>query len=167
MAGAGGDDSNTVDRTNDVSVERAGEDIDTLSSYADSYTLGDHVEHLVLVGSYAQNGDGNGLANRIVGSGAANVIEGRGGADWLTGGGSRDVFVFRPGSDSDVIADFDTTGSDADRIDLDSFSFTSFAQVRAFVRDAPGGVTIDLPGPDDPRLLDVAAARLTADHFVL
>jgi Ca2+-binding RTX toxin-like protein len=167
MSGAGGDDSYTVDRSNDVVVEKAGEGVDKVDSYASSYALGANVEHLVLVGNFAQSGYGNGLANRIVGGAGANVIEGRGGADWLTGGGSRDVFVFKPGSGSDVIVDFDRTDWDADRIDLDAFGFTSFSQVKALARDVSGGLTIDLPGADDLRLLNVTVAQLTADHFIL
>ena len=57
-----------------------------------NHALGSYVENLVLAGSSAINGTGNGLANRLTGNAAANVLDGRGGADTMLGGRGNDVY---------------------------------------------------------------------------
>ena len=118
------------------------------------YTLGANVESLVLTGTAAINGVGNGLGNTISGNHAANtlnglegndVIRGYRGADALMGHAGNDRFVFSEAADSlvsarDRILDFDDNGDDI--IDLSLFlgasaltwrgtsSFTGINQVR-------------------------------------
>jgi serralysin len=97
MEGGMGNDIYVVDQSGDRVVETAEtsgvgiDHVDTVLS-AVNFTLGAHVENLVLSGSAAINGTGNGLTNRITGNDAANRLDGRGGADVMTGGGGDDLY---------------------------------------------------------------------------
>jgi Ca2+-binding RTX toxin-like protein len=75
-----------------------------------SYSLPGNVEHLILTGSEAIDGSGNGLANTLIGNAGNNVLEGHGGNDTLTGGQGSDRIVFAEtlGSENvDTITDFE------------------------------------------------------------
>lgn len=82
MVGGVGDDTYFVDRANDVVTEYADEGTDTVNA-SDSYRLGANVENLVLDGTAALNGTGNGSANVLTGNSGANVLTGNGGNDTL------------------------------------------------------------------------------------
>ncbi len=85
LIGGAGDDTYYVDNASDVVTENAGEGTDTVHASA-SYTLSSEVENLVLDGSSAINGTGNGLANSITGNAGNNTLDGGAGADTLVGG---------------------------------------------------------------------------------
>ena len=91
MTGGAGDDVYVVDAAGDVVTELAGGGIDKVES-AVTYTLGAHVENLVLTGTAAINGTGNGLANSLTGNSAANRLDGLAGADSMAGGGGDDIY---------------------------------------------------------------------------
>ena len=96
LIGGVGDDTYVVDNAGDIVDEGAGSGIDTVQSSAHfdlSNTLGE-VERLILTGSGAINGTGNGFANTITGNGGANIIEGKGGADILDGGAGTDTVSY-------------------------------------------------------------------------
>jgi Ca2+-binding RTX toxin-like protein len=57
-----------------------------------SYTLGDNVENLLLLGTGAINGTGNALSNQLLGNSGANVLDGKGGADSMEGFGGDDSY---------------------------------------------------------------------------
>jgi len=84
LAGAKGSDTYIVDNTSDRVTEKAGEGTDTVRA-AVNYTLGAHLEDLVLLGQ-ARMGSGNSLANRITGNSLANTLSGGAGDDFLDGG---------------------------------------------------------------------------------
>lgn len=71
------------------------------------------VENLVLVGSVAVFGTGNGLSNRIYGSSISNVLDGAGGNDFLSGGAGNDTLIGGTGADRM----FGGAGNDIYRID--------------------------------------------------
>lgn len=90
MLGGKGDDYYIVDNRCDVVIEADDEGTDTVQSGM-NYRLDANVENLVLTGSGAITGIGNGLANSITGSSYANTLIGLGGADALDGGGGLDT----------------------------------------------------------------------------
>ncbi len=102
LAGGAGDDIYVVRDTGDQVVEAAGEGIDTVASYATSFTLGAHVEHLSLFGP-AVTGIGNDLGNWIGGNDLVNVLQGGGGDDILVGGLGADTVAGGAGNDGYVI----------------------------------------------------------------
>ncbi|MCH7629061.1 beta strand repeat-containing protein [Novosphingobium sp.] len=89
LTGGAGDDVYKVQNEGDRVVEKAGEGVDTVV-VSGTYTLGDNIENMVLVG-YGQ-GTGNALDNRIEGSAQNNVLDGGAGADIMVGGDGGDIY---------------------------------------------------------------------------
>src|SRR6185503_9159984 len=108
MYGGVGDDTYLIDNADDTVFELADEGIDTVRS-SRTYALTPNVEHLVLTGTAAINGTGNGLDNSISGTTAANVLSGGAGADVLAGGKGSDTYLFGRGGGADRIVENDTT----------------------------------------------------------
>lgn len=132
LAGGAGNDTYVVDNARDRVVELAGGGTDLVESLI-SFTLGAHVENLILTGAAATAATGNALANRLTGNAAANVLrgnegadtlDGNGGADRLAGGAGNDIFLFdiAPAgrASADRVLDF-TPGQD--RLALDDAVF--------------------------------------------
>jgi Ca2+-binding RTX toxin-like protein len=125
--GSGGNDTYLVSSQATRIFETAASGTDTVKSTA-SYVLGSDFENLVLLGTHAIDGTGNGASNAMTGNGAANLLKGLAGQDILTGGGGNDLlyggadadrFVFRSHFGHDTINDF---APGADRIDLSHLS---------------------------------------------
>jgi uncharacterized delta-60 repeat protein len=141
MLGGVGNDVYNVDSRYDVVTELKNQGLDEVQSKV-SYTLPVNVENLVLTGTGAIKGIGNGLANSITGNDANNLIKGGGsndtllgglgddtlnggpGLDVLTGGAGKDAFVFdsalNASTNIDLIVDF-TVGEDVIHLDNDVF----------------------------------------------
>src|SRR5919199_2244453 len=108
MLGGAGDDTYEVDNSADIITELANEGIDTVNSSI-SYTLGDNLENLTLVGSNALNAIGNNLGNIITGNSGNNTLNGLAGNDTLNGGAGDDLLVGEAGNDLiDGGSDIDT-----------------------------------------------------------
>jgi Ca2+-binding RTX toxin-like protein len=75
------------------------EGIDTVNARTD-YTLGDHVENLVLLAGGGVNGTGNDGDNGIAGNELSNLLNGGGGADTLKGAGGDDFLDGGTGADT-------------------------------------------------------------------
>jgi Ca2+-binding RTX toxin-like protein len=121
-----------------------------------------------LKANYAQAGVGNGGANRIDGGVGANVLDGGGGNDQLTGNGGHDLFVFRPGSGHDVIADFNAgAAGDGDAIGLEGWNFKTFAEVQSHLTASGEGTVLALSNDDTVVLRGVRPDQLTSSHFLL
>ncbi|QRM29994.1 calcium-binding protein [Microvirga sp. VF16] len=101
LRGGSGNDTYTIDQAGDTVVENADEGIDTVRSPMMSYTLGDHVENLTLIGG-AMIGIGNDLDNFITGNSFSNQLEGRDGNDTLVGGGT-DALIGGTGDDLYIV----------------------------------------------------------------
>ncbi len=115
LIGGAGDDRYVVDRSTDVVVEVAGGGIDTVYSRV-GWTLGDHLEHLVLTGTANIAGTGNALDNSIFGNAGNNTLDGRGGADFMAGGLGNDIYVVDDAGD--VVSESAGGGTDAVRTAL-------------------------------------------------
>ena len=103
MTGNAGNDTYIVNSAGDLVTEKANEGVDTVQSSV-TYTLGSYVENLVLAGTAAIKGTGNGGHNSIVGNGAANTLSGGSGNDILAGGAGDDALIGGQGADTYIIA---------------------------------------------------------------
>ena len=99
MSGGAGDDTYVRDNAGDAVTELANEGTDTVQS-AITYTLGSHVENLMLTGTGAINGTGNALDNILTGNSGTNV---------LTGGVGNDTYVVGTG---DTVTEQASAGKD-------------------------------------------------------
>ena len=108
LSGGAGNDVYVVDAS-DVVIEADGEGVDTVES-ALSYTLGAFVEKLVLTGTGAIDGLGNGLANTLTGSAGDNVLDGGAGADTMVGGLGNDTYCVE--NAADVTTEAASAGTD-------------------------------------------------------
>lgn len=108
LQGGEGDDTYVVDHVDDRVYEFGDAGRDTVRSSM-SCQLALDVEVLVLTGSAAIDGTGNGDDNRIVGNAAANRLDGGGGTDTLVGGRGDDTYVVEWG---DVIVETADGGVD-------------------------------------------------------
>lgn len=99
LTGGAGADSYVVDDAEDKVVEAEDEGDDTVNAALD-WTLGDHVENLVLTGSGDLAGTGNALDNVITGNVGNNLLSGLDGADRLIGGDGKDTLDGGIGADT-------------------------------------------------------------------
>src|SRR5262249_2839436 len=88
---SGGSASVTVDQLLPLTPPNAGTDLVQASI---SYVLPTGIGNLTRTGPGNINGNGNSVANVIVGNSGDNIISGKGGADMLTGNAGADTFVF-------------------------------------------------------------------------
>ncbi|MDD2723337.1 MAG: calcium-binding protein [Methylovulum sp.] len=116
MTGGSGSDLYFVDDAGDLVIEDIGVkgDVDTVKSSV-SYDLASNVENLILTGTAAIDGKGNGANNQLTGNSAANILAGGNGDDTLKGGGGADTFVLATIKSADIVKDF-VTGIDHLRI---------------------------------------------------
>lgn len=156
LEGGTGSDSYVVDNLGDVVFEdsRAGKDrVESLVSF----TLGEDVENLRLIGTGNLNGTGNSAKNLMTGNAGNNLLSGGDGADTLDGGGGTDglsggtgadVFVFRAGYGFDRVTDF---ADDIDTLRLDKNLWgggLTIEQVLSFHSAVVGGNVVLTFGAD-------------------
>lgn len=98
MAGGAGNDVYIVDHVRDVVTEMVDGGMDEVRASV-TWTLGAHVERLLLTGASVIHGTGNALDNTITGNDRINLLTGGEGADTLFGGGSIDTLAGGIGDD--------------------------------------------------------------------
>lgn len=99
LIGGQGDDVYVVDSAADLVIERPNEGADMVLASI-SYTLGDNVEQLSLLGASKLDGTGNNADNQIIGNAAVNSLYGLGGDDILNGFGGNDKLFGGDGNDT-------------------------------------------------------------------
>ena len=104
MHGGLGDDLYVVGAGGDTVNELAGQGTDTVQSTV-TYTLAANVENLTLTGINGISGQGNDLANVIIGNIAKNTLDGFGGNDVLNGGRGADTMTGGLGNDTYYVDD--------------------------------------------------------------
>ncbi|MCC7464444.1 MAG: putative Ig domain-containing protein, partial [Gammaproteobacteria bacterium] len=102
MSGGAGDDTYRVDAVDDRVSEMSGEGEDTVQSLQ-THTLADNVENLLLLGSAAINGTGNGLDNLLSGNAGKNTLAGGAGNDLYVIQNANDVIVEMAGGGTDTV----------------------------------------------------------------
>ncbi|MBX9717103.1 MAG: hypothetical protein K2X42_10965, partial [Burkholderiaceae bacterium] len=119
MIGGAGNDVYVVDAATDVVTELAGEGTDTVQTSA-TWTLGEFVENLTMIGTAAINGTGNALNNHLIGNYANNTLTGGAGNDTLNGGSGTDTLIGGSGNDlyvvdavTDVVIEAANEGTDS------------------------------------------------------
>ena len=169
LEGGLGDDVYNVYNQTDIVIEREGEGIDTIVTYASSYALAadQSLENLILAGTNAASGTGNALNNSIKGNVATNLLDGGKGDDVLTGNGGTDTFILAKGNGFDTITDFAATGGGRDTIQLSGFGITSFADLATRLTQVGADTVLSLGDGDGLVLRNVALADLTANNFKL
>ena len=124
LIGSTGNDTYRLSYFNESIIEGVAEGTDTVIS-AITYTLGQNLENLRLVGSSEVNGTGNDLNNLLIGNSQSNVLTGAAGDDTLSGdqafdsdvdmivsgndllvgGSGHDTYLFNVGDEIDTIED--------------------------------------------------------------
>jgi Ca2+-binding RTX toxin-like protein len=170
--GSGGNDTFLVSSQKVDIVESAGGGNDTVKSTV-SYSLGDNIETLILLGKGNTSGQGNGSDNHITGNSGNNTLHGGAGLDFLNGGKGNDTlaggadqdnFVFVKGDGVDTVTDF-VHGSDY--VDILKFSgITDYSSLQSHISQHGSDTWITLGDGDKLILHAIDSTTLTADDFV-
>jgi Ca2+-binding RTX toxin-like protein len=131
LFGGIGNDVYQLARFGDKVIENLNQGIDTIQSNV-SYTLGDNIENLILMG-YGLSGTGNNLNNQITGGDGSNILSGLAGNDTLNGGPGNDTLTGGFGTNQflfdtplsaagvDIITDFYVSWNDKILLDKSVF----------------------------------------------
>ena len=99
MQGGLGNDTYTLSSAGDVVTENANEGTDTIKTYL-TYTLGNNLENLTLLGNADIDGTGNSLNNSLTGNNFNNTLSGGDGNDTLNGTIGNDTLIGGNGTDT-------------------------------------------------------------------
>jgi Ca2+-binding RTX toxin-like protein len=125
LQGGTGNDIYTIDNLGDIVTENLNEGTDTVRSYI-TYTLGNNLENLTLLGGSNLSGTGNELNNTLLGNngnntligGAGNdILDGQAGSDTMQGGLGNDTYTLS--SAGDVVTENANEGTDTVKSYLD------------------------------------------------
>jgi Ca2+-binding RTX toxin-like protein len=118
LIGGSGDDTYQVDTSTDRITENTNEGTDTVQASV-TYTLGNNLENLTLMGNAAINGSGNAGNNILTGNSGNNTLTGGAGNDTLMGGNGIDTLIGGLGDDiyqvdtsTDMITENTNEGTD-------------------------------------------------------
>ena len=174
LDGGSGDDLLVGQGGNDVLLGGTGNDTldggsgnDSLDGGDGNDVIGGGTGNDVISGGngndYVFGAEGN---DSVSGGAGTDLVFGAQGTDTLFGGPDSDVFYYRGGDGTDVIADF-VPGPTADVIDLVGTQYGSFAQVQASLSYYSAGNATVLPFNDGSQLLiaNVLPSQLDASDF--
>jgi Ca2+-binding RTX toxin-like protein len=123
LQGGTGNDTYVVTSAGDTVTEAAGEGTDQVRTTLATYNLGANLEDLAFTGTGNFIGNGNALANLIVGGAGADELNGLDGDDTIVGNAGSDLLTGGEGSDTlggGLGNDFLNGGNGADRLLFDS-----------------------------------------------
>ncbi|MEI7475553.1 MAG: RTX toxin, partial [bacterium] len=109
LVGGLGNDTYMVDNTGDVVIESANQGTDLVNSSI-SYSLGNNIENITLLGSSNINAIGNTLNNVLTGNDGANTLDGGLGTDTMVGGLGNDTYIVD--NLADVVIELSNEGVD-------------------------------------------------------
>lgn len=104
LYGGEGSDTYMVDSLEDRVHENLGEGDHDLVYSLVNHILGDHVEHLTLLGTQANEATGNSLNNTLTANNIGNQLKGEAGDDRLIGGLGEDILTGGEGADTFVFS---------------------------------------------------------------
>lgn len=122
LAGGLGNDTYLVDTADDNTIEADAAGTDTVRSTI-TWSLGDFIENLVLVGSENVDGNGNALANTLTGNAGDNLLDGGTGADKLIGGLGNDTYMID--NTGDKVTEAVGAGTDTVRSSLAKYTLAA------------------------------------------
>ncbi|RYD45534.1 MAG: calcium-binding protein [Sphingomonadales bacterium] len=99
LQGTAGDDIFLVDDSGDRITEAADAGFDRVETTLDSYTLAGNIEALIRRGAADFIGNGNALANALIGGAGSDTLGGLGGSDDIAGNSGDDMLVGGNGED--------------------------------------------------------------------
>ncbi len=100
LIGGAGNDIYVVNASGDVVTEALNGGTDNINSSVSINGLAANVENLILTGTSALNGTGNGLSNTLIGNAANNTLSGGPGNDLLIGNAGNDTLLGGSGQDN-------------------------------------------------------------------
>jgi Ca2+-binding RTX toxin-like protein len=172
FGGAGGDTYFVDKQATDINESSHDAGTDLVKSSV-SYTLGNNIENLLLLGKAGHDGIGNGGANALTGNAGNNTLDGKASADTLdgglgndilTGGADADLFIFRTGDGRDTVTDFD---GKLDTMDLSGMKgIKNFSDLKQNHIEVAGDHITIVDGNDKIELDGVTKTDLTHDHFI-
>lgn len=173
LTGGAGNDTYLLG-VGDSVVEAAGQGVDTVRA-GFSYTLGATLENLVLTGTSAVKGTGNGVNNHLQGNAAANYLSGNDGNDTLNGGAGADKMYGGTGNDVfyvDNAADMVSDTGGTDKV-YSSATFTLASGIENVT--LTGSTAINTTGNTAANILDgsanmaanVLSGRIGNDTYIL
>jgi len=166
LIGGKGDDTFNILDPNTKIVVAAGGGVDTVNAWC-SYVLPANIQNMVIQTSES-TGTGNNLGDLIIANGHSDTLIGGTGADvFADAGAGADVFSFSPGGGHDVIYGFQTSGANQDLIQLNSYGFTSFAEVQSHLSQDGADVLLTLSSADSILIRNTQVSALTANDFAL
>ncbi len=121
-----------------AAIPAPGRAADTFFSAVSVSSLASSTSHLILTGTAAINGTGNGGNNSLSGNSAANSLNGAAGIDTLIGGGGNDTYVVD--STTDTIRE-EANGGSGDLIQSSvSYSLAALAEVEQLSLSGTGAI---------------------------